>query len=115
MDKVYIAGLKVDTIIGVYEWEQNTVQMVVLDIELFCDTTEAAKTDDVNYALDYAEIASEVTSFISNNRFKLLETLAAKTADLIQARFSVQHLKLQVAKPSAVANADSVGVSIERG
>ena len=114
MDIVYIKELKIETVIGVYEWEKNIKQQVVLDIELSCDTTKAAETDDLRYAIDYAAISSRLTEVIEAAKFQLIEALAEHAARLILQEFSISHLKLSVAKPSAVENAQCVGVTIER-
>ena len=114
MDIVYISHLKIDTVIGVYEWEKNIKQTIVLDVELYCDTTRAAATDDLTLALDYAAISSRITAYIEASRFQLIESLAEKTAALVLSEFPVSKLKLQIAKPGAITNARDVGIIIER-
>ncbi len=114
MDIVYINGLEIETIIGVYEWEKNIKQTVILDIELFCDITKAARTDNLSYAIDYALISTQVTELIAQNRFQLIETLAEQTAQLILTGFPVEKLKIRVSTPGAIENANDVGIVIER-
>ena len=115
MDIVFISQLEVITTIGVYEWEQEIQQKLVLDLEMAHDNRAAAQSDDVQYALDYAKVSAAVTSHIANGRFLLVERVAEEVAALIQSQFSVPWVKVRLTKPGAVVNAQGVGVIIERG
>jgi dihydroneopterin aldolase len=115
VDVVFIRGLRVDTVIGVYEWERGIRQTVVLDIEMGSDTHHAASSDRIGDALDYAAVSASVHAFIEASEFQLLETMAEQVAQLIMHNFNVPWLRLGLSKPGAVAEAESVGVIIERG
>ncbi len=114
MDTVYIDGLKVDAVIGINDWERNIRQQLIIDMEISCDISEAARTDDISFACDYASISERVSIFVSSSHFQLIETLAEQTAQLILKEFSVPKLKLRVSKPNAIDTAENVGVFIER-
>lgn len=114
MDRVSVLGLEVETIIGVHDWEKTTRQQVVIDLELFCDTREAAATDNLEDTLSYGDIARLVTGFVSQSQFNLIETLAEQVASQVLAAFAVERLVLTVGKPGAVKNARTVAVTIER-
>lgn len=114
MDRVYIEGLRVDTVIGVYDWERDIRQEVVLDLEMAADASFAAASDGIDDALDYAAISARLLTFIRESEFQLIETLAERVAQLLLTEFAVSWLRLKLAKPGAVAEADSVGVVIER-
>jgi len=115
MDIVYITGLRADTVIGVYDWERQIRQTVVLDLELASDNRRAAASDGIADALDYAAISARLLSFIAQSKFQLIETLAEQVATLVLEEFPVPWLRLRLAKPGAVAEAREVGVLIERG
>ncbi|MBC7001896.1 dihydroneopterin aldolase [Photobacterium sp. BZF1] len=115
MDSVFIEHLEVIATIGVYDWEQEIKQKLVLDLEMAHDNRPAAQSDDVAYALDYAAVSDAVTQYIQNGRFLLVERVAEEIANLIMTQFSVPWIKVRVTKPGAVANARGVGVVIERG
>ena len=115
MDTVYITGLRAQTVIGVYDWERNIRQGVVLDLEMASDNRRAASEDRIEDALDYAAISSRLLSFIEDSEFQLIETMAEQIADLVMAVFGVPWLRLRLGKPGAVAAAETVGVQIERG
>ena len=52
MDTVFIQGLKIDTVIGIYDWESKIRQEIVLDIEMSADISTAAGTDHIDQALN---------------------------------------------------------------
>ncbi|PIE40955.1 MAG: dihydroneopterin aldolase [Gammaproteobacteria bacterium] len=115
MDRVYIRELKIQTVIGVFDWERSIKQTVVVDLEMAADIKRAAASDDIADALDYGAISERVVAFVEGNHFKLVETLAEKLAELIQQEFAVPWLQLRLSKPGAVRGAKDVGVMIERG
>ena len=114
MDIVYIEGLRVDTVIGVYDWERTIQQTVVIDLQMTTDIALAARDDDLAFTLDYGAIADRVTAFVAASRFQLLESLAEAIASLVLAEFAVDTVKLKLGKPGAVSNATDVGVIIKR-
>ncbi|MEP6388332.1 MAG: dihydroneopterin aldolase [Halioglobus sp.] len=115
MDRVYIKGLKTDAVIGVYEWEREIRQTLVLDLTLASNNRKAAATDGIAEAVDYDAISKRVLAYVQASEFQLIETLAERVAEIVLAEFNIPWLRLQVGKPGAVADADDVGVIIERG
>ena len=115
MDIVYIHDLRIDTIIGIYDWERTQTQTVSLDIEMATDIAAAAATENIENTLNYKSISKRVSSFIEQSEFLLIETMAEKTAQLILQEFAVPWLRLRVGKPGAVTGSRDVGVIIERG
>ena len=114
-DSVLIEGLAVETIIGVYDWEREVLQRLLIDVDMAWDNTLPAASDDVADALDYAAVSNRITGYLTQTRPRLLETAAEGIADLLQQEFGVRWLRLVIRKPGAVPAAVSVGVSIERG
>jgi dihydroneopterin aldolase len=115
MDIVYIRDLRVDTIIGIYDWERRIRQTLLVDLEMASDVRRAAASGDIADALDYKAVADRVTAFIQAGEFELLETLAEDLAAVLQKEFDIGWLRIRVGKPGAVAAAGDVGVVIERG
>lgn len=114
MDKVFISQLHVDTIIGVYGFEKETKQSLYFDIEMLCDIKPAAKTDDINLALDYAKVSERVIAHTTAEPVELLETLVEQLAAIILSEFNTSQVTIKVSKPAAVAQAQTVGVQITR-
>jgi len=114
IDVVSIEGLSVDTIIGVYDWEKEKKQTLTLDIQMSWDNQTAAKSDDLNDALDYALVSEKVTQWVAEKPRQLIETVAEGVATLILNEFGVQNVEVKVSKPGAVPNASNVAVTVRR-
>lgn len=115
MDIVYIRDLRVNTIIGIFDWERGVRQTISLDLEMATDIRKAAETDDIQYALDYKAVAKRLIGFIEASEFLLVETMAEKIATIVRQEFKVPWLKLRLSKPGAVRGSRDVGLVIERG
>ncbi|MFT6520010.1 MAG: dihydroneopterin aldolase [Candidatus Azotimanducaceae bacterium] len=114
MNIVYISELRINTVIGVYGWERDIKQTVVVDLEMSTDNQRAALEDNLVFTLDYGAIAAGITAFVEASSYQLIESLAEAIADLVMTDFGVQQLKLKLGKPGAVENARDVGVIIHR-
>ena len=115
MDTVYIEGLKTDAVIGVYDWERSIRQTLVLDLELASDNRAAAATDGIADAMNYDAISKRILAYVQASEFELIETLAERVAAIVLSEFNIPWLRLKLSKPGAVAEANDVGVIIERG
>ncbi|MXP50526.1 bifunctional dihydroneopterin aldolase/7,8-dihydroneopterin epimerase [Pantoea sp. Eser] len=115
MDIVFIEQLTVFTTIGVYDWEQGMQQKLVLDVEMAWDNRLAARSDDVNDCLSYADVSEAILTHLTGSRFALVERVAEEIADLLMNRFNSPGVRVKVSKPGAIAQAAQVGVRIERG
>ena len=114
MDIVFIEDLRIDTVIGIYDWERRIRQTVALDIEMRFDNTKPAASDAIADTLDYKAVSKRLVAFVEAAEFQLVETLAERCAALILDEFGVGHVRLRLAKPGAVRGAKAVGVCIER-
>ncbi len=115
MDIVYIKGLEVETVIGIYDWEREIRQTVRVDLEMATDIRQAAASEDIENTLDYKSVSDRLISFIGESEFLLVETMAEEIAQIVLNEFNVPWLRLQLGKPGAVPSATDVGVIIERG
>ena len=77
-DVVFIKGLKVEAVIGVFNWERAITQPLLIDIALETDICRAAVSDDVSDALSYKEVCDDVSVWCKEIQAKLLEHLAQK-------------------------------------
>ncbi len=115
MDKVLIEGLRVNAVIGVFEWERQIEQPVLIDLVMSVDTRAAALSDDIQDAVNYALVAEQAAELTKSLKSQLLETLANKMAEMILNNFStVQTVQVKVKKPLAVKGAQAVGIEIIR-
>jgi dihydroneopterin aldolase len=115
MDKIFLSELKVDTVIGIWDWERRIRQTVIIDLEMSADIAKAAATDEVADTLNYKSVAKRVQGFVAESSFQLVETLAERIAAIIREEFAVEWVKVRVNKPGAIRGSKDVGVSIERG
>lgn len=100
------------THIGIYEWEQKITQTLEVDIEIATDKRNCQ--DKIENTLDYDAIAKKVTSYVENNSFALIETVAENIADLIIKSFAISQINICVSKPNAIKNAKNVSIKIFR-
>lgn len=114
-DIVFIDDLRIDTIIGIYDWERKVKQTISLDIEMAADITRAASSENIEDALDYKAVAKRLIAYTEASQFQLVETLAEKLADIILREFYVPWCRIKLSKLGAVTGSRSVGVIIERG
>ena len=114
MDTVFIQGLKIDTVIGIYDWERKIRQEIVLDIEMSSDISIAASTDHIDQALNYKDSCKRLCSYVGDSEFQLVETLAEEICQIVIKEFGVQWVKLKLNKGEAITGAEGVGVIIER-
>jgi len=113
-DRVFLRELAVECIIGFLDWERLVKQTVYLDIEAPIDCRRAALNDDVAETLDYKRLSKLVIAFIGASEFKLVETLADRTAKLILTEFDIPWVRLTLNKRGAIRGSRDVGVTIER-
>ena len=115
MDKIFLQELKVETIIGIWEWERKIRQTVIIDLEMSADIAKAAATDEVADTLNYKSVAKRIQGFVADSSFQLVETLAEKIAEIIRGEFGVAWVRVTVHKPGAIRGSRDVGIDIERG
>jgi len=115
LDIVFIEDLRIDTIIGIYDWEREVKQTIALDIEMAADNRKPASTEDIDDALNYKAVAKRLIAFTEESQFQLVETLAERLAEIILNEFHVPWCRLKLSKLGAVTGSRSVGVIIERG
>ena len=115
MDIIYINDFRIETVIGIFDWERKIKQTVVLDIEMAGDCRKAAENDNVEDTLNYKSVAKRLIEFVGNSEYQLVETLAERCAEVIMEEFQVPWVKLCVNKQGALRGARDVGVIIERG
>lgn len=114
-DVIFLRDLRVETIIGIWEWERRVRQVVSIDLEMSADIGRAASTDRIEDTLNYKAVAKRVQEFVGESSFQLVETLAEKIAALVLDEFDLPWIRVTVNKPGAIRGARDVGVRIVRG
>ena len=115
MDIVYIRDFRIETVIGMFQWERRIKQTLALDLEMAWDIRPAAASDSIEQALDYKTVSMRLKSHVEQAEYQLVETLAESIWAILRDEFQVPWIRLRVSKPGAVRGAQDVGVLVERG
>lgn len=114
MDTIFLRALKTEAIIGIYDWERQVRQTVIVDLEMRADVRKAALSDSIDDTLNYKRVAKRVLAFIEGSQFQLVETLTERIAMLMLEEFALEWVRITLSKPGAVRNSRDVGIIIER-
>ncbi len=114
MDLTYLRYPPLATAIGIFDWEREIKQTVVIDLEMGTDIRKAAASDHIDDTLDYKSLAKRIISFVEAAKFELVETLTDRIARIIITEFGVPYVRVSVNKQGAVRGSRDVGVIIER-
>ncbi|MBI3777574.1 MAG: dihydroneopterin aldolase [Gammaproteobacteria bacterium] len=115
MDIIYLHDLRIECIIGIWEWERRIKQTVILDLDMAADIRRAAATDRIDDTINYKAVAKRLIDYVGHSEFQLVETMAEKVAEILLAEFGLQWVRVRINKKGAVRGAGDVGVIIERG
>jgi len=113
-DTIFLRELKVETIIGIWDWERKIRQTVSIDLEMGADIRRAAKSDSIDDTLNYKAVSKRVQQFVADSEFQLVETMAEKIAEVVLSEFELPWIQVRVCKPGAIRGAKDVGVRIHR-
>ena len=114
MDKVYVKDLRINALIGIYEWERRIRQQIRIDLEMGWDNHIPAQSDAIEDTMNYKAAAKLVCAYVEKSEFQLVETLAENIASLLLKQFNLPWVKVTLGKPQAVTGSSEVGVIIER-
>lgn len=113
-DSIFIRHLLLRTIIGLNDWERETEQDVLIDLEILFDLRAAGTSDDVEDTINYRTISKSIIAYVESSRHYLVEALATAIARLVIVEHGAGRVRVRVEKPGALRFAESVGVEIER-
>lgn len=114
MDKIFIHALKTEAIIGIFDWERQVKQTVIVDVEMSFDIRKAALSDSIADTLNYKKVSKRLLAFIEASQYHLVETLTEQIAMLILAEFDIAWVRIALSKPGAIRSSRDVGVIVER-
>lgn len=114
MDKIIINGLEIDTIIGVYDWERQKSQKVILNLVLVTDFSQAMRSDNVEDTIDYAAIVERIELLAEAHQPELLENFAELIFADLFALFPLTEIQLQILKPDILKQVNTIGIHVTR-
>ena len=113
-DVIFLSGLTVDCIVGIWDWERKVRQKIVLDLEMEADVRRAAATDSIEDTLDYKKVSKRLLAYVGESQFQLVETLAERVAEIVVTGLGVPWVRVWLTKQGAIRGARVVGILIER-
>ena len=114
MDKIILTDLRIDAVIGIWDWEKRNPQTISIDLEMQTDTKKASQSDSIEDALDYKAVSKRVKQFIQESQFNLIETVAENVAKIILEEFEKEQNKYVQSTPVETDDGFAL-VSISRG
>lgn len=113
-DIIFLSDLRVQTVIGIWDWERAIKQTVAIDLEMATDIRKAAASDSIEDTLDYKNVAKRIIDFVEQSSFQLVETMAERIAGIVTDEFGVPWVRVRLSKPGAIRGSREVGILIER-
>jgi len=114
MGTISIEKIQVDCIIGVYDFERQNKQPLIIDIEFDYDSTKACQSDHIKHAIDYFQITEDIHKFVSDSSYQLIESLASALADKVLLNKLISNIKVKISKPEALSKANTVSFSLSK-
>ena len=114
MNRIFITDLRLETRIGVYEWEQHLAQTIRLDLDITLPSDKPFTSGKLEDALDYAAVVARIKTFASDNPYPLLERFTEAIAQIVLTEFGARGVKVRVAKLAALPGVKEIGIEIER-
>ena len=115
MDFIFIEELRLDTLIGVYDWERHRPQTIQLDVEVGLRDASAAASDDVADTVNYGDLVARLRVMAAESSFLLIESLAEEVARIALEEFRGAWVKIRVTKLGLMRDTKRVGIVIQRG
>ncbi len=107
---IKIKDLRLRTTIGVHEWERQTVQDVVITVELEYDGGVIVQ-DEIQETIDYKSLTKKIILAVEGSHFYLLEKLTLHVLNQVMEDPRVKRAQVEIDKPHALRFADSVSVT----
>lgn len=117
MDTIHIKGLQVFARHGVLPEETVLGQKFVVSCDMRLDTRRAGLTDDLTTSVHYGLVAQEITDWMQQHIFQLLEAAAERLAEHLLLKWPlIYEITLTIEKPWAPVHLplETVGVTITR-
>src|SRR5205823_13284586 len=98
MNSIFIHDLRVETKIGVYEWERHLPQTIRIDLEFGLPSARPFSSGDFADAVDYAAVVERIKAMAGNNPHQLVERFAESIAKMVLVAFGAPSVTVHVAK-----------------
>jgi dihydroneopterin aldolase len=114
MDKIFLSGLRVEAMIGIYPNERTSSRPVEIDLEIGVPGDKVFRSGNVADTIDYKEVSERIRTELARVRFGLLEEMSQAIAGILIDEFGSPWVRVTIVKPGVLGGGIKVGVSIER-
>lgn len=111
---VFIRDLLLDAHIGVYRHEEGRTQPIRVNVDLTVTDAGMPQEDRLEDVVDYHQVVKGIEAMVEEGHVRLVETLAERIAAQCLSDPRVHVARVRIEKLTALENASSVGVEIER-
>ena len=115
MDIIFLREVRVDTVIGVYEWERRAPQTIELDLDIGIPSEAPCHSDNIGDTIHYGVVVERLRATLAEQHFLLIEALAEHIARIVREEFGAPWVRVAVTKLGILPGVNKVGVQIERG
>ena len=115
VNRIFINDLRIETRIGVYEWEQHLAQPLLLNLEFELPSAQVFSSDRFEDALDYTAVVKRLQALAADHTHKMLERFAEAIAEILCREFGAPWASVRVCKLAPLAGVKQIGIAIERG
>ena len=113
-DQLLVDELAIETSVGVFDWEKEVKQCLLLSLVAEYDFSKAEISDQVDDTVSYADLCMTMTEVTQSKHHELLEHLAHNVCSTLLSRYPLKSVDLTIKKPGAVENAKGVGIRVRR-
>ena len=114
MNTLFLRGIQLSAIVGVFDWERHQPQTLILDLDLSLSNNNAGLSDDLADAVNYADLVERLRAFAQKRERRLIEALAEDLAEFLLQEYAVEKVRLRLIKQGILPKVGQVGIEIVR-
>lgn len=112
--RMFVRDLILECLIGVHRHEHNGKQRVRINLDLDVADPVPPQVDRLADVVNYETLVIALRALAAADHVSLVETLAEQISEICLSDPRVRRARIRVEKLDVFADADSVGVEIER-
>ena len=109
---IKIKNLKLETILGIYDWEQNVKRPIIINAEIHTGFDNARFSNDISKTIDYDIIVKQIKTYVASKNFQLVEKMAQEIIENIMTDKRIDKCSLEIDKVGAVENLESFSITL---
>jgi 7,8-dihydroneopterin aldolase/epimerase/oxygenase len=113
-NNIFLHGLKLNTKIGVPDWERAVNQQLIIDLDIQLKEKHTFNSNDISKTIDYALVESEIKRIALKHNHHLLEDFGEDIISQLKEKFRFKKIILKISKQKILPDTDFVGVILER-